>query len=205
MGAFTELDSLQERRVNYSDICDDFLDGDVLMFRGGSAISKLFRSGAGSAYSHTGVVAWWHRRVMLFHATAASVQVMPASVVIHQYDGEVDWYQVKPELRSRLDPLALVSEAQHNLGLAYGATHMLSTVLHDAVGMRMPEENRRPDALFCSQYVARCFRVAGLPLSDERDSEVFPSEVAASEVLQYAGTIVPDLRGERQRATSDRG
>jgi hypothetical protein len=46
--------------------------------------------------------------------------------------------------------------------------------------------------------------VAGLPLSEERDSEIFPSEVAASEVLQYAGTIVPDLRGEQQRATSDR-
>jgi hypothetical protein len=141
---------------------------------------------------------------MLFHATAASVQVMPASVVIHQYDGVVDWYQVKPGLRARLDPVALVSEAQHNLGLAYGTTQMLNTVLHDAVGLRMPEEHRRPDTLFCSQYVARCFRVAGLPLSEERDSEIFPSEVAASEVLQYAGTIVPDLRGEQQRATSDR-
>jgi hypothetical protein len=205
MGAFTELDTLQERRLNYSDICDDFCDGDVLMFRGGSAISKIFRTGAGSAYSHTGLVAWWHRRVMLFHATAESVQVMPASLVIHQYDGVIDWYQIRPELRSRLDPIALVSEAQNNLGLSYGTKDMVRTVLHDLVGMRMPEDGGPPGALFCSQYVARCFRVGGLPLSDERDSEIFPSEVAASEVLRYAGTIVPDLRGERLRATSDRG
>jgi hypothetical protein len=205
MGVNTELDTLQERRFNFSDISHRFSDGDVLMFRGESAISKLFRAGAGSAYSHAGIATWWHRRVMLFHAAVDAIKVVPASFVIHTYDGLIDWYTVRPELRSRLDVAAMLTEAQNNIGLSYGATDMIKTVLHDVVGLRMPEDQAHPEALFCSQYVARCFRVGGLPLSDERDNEIFPAEVAGSKVLQYVGTIVPDLPGEHMRARTDRG
>lgn len=204
MGNFTELDTLEERRVKYSEIGQAFGDGDVLMFRGGSTISTVFRVGAGSVYSHAGLVAWWHRRLMLFHATGDGVQVTPASVVVHEYDGVIDWYHVRPEFRPRLDVVALVSEAQSNVGLTYGTTDMVRTVLHDVVGMRMPDDDERPSSLFCSQYVSRCFRVAGLPLSDERDSEMFPSEVAASPVLAYAGTLVADLGRDRGRSRVER-
>ena len=204
MGVGTELDTLQERRCNYSEVSHLFQDGDVFMFRGESSISKIFRVGAGSAYSHVGVAAWWYKRLMLFHAAIDNLQVLPLSFVIHKYNGLIDWYTIKPELRHKLDVSALVSEAQNNIGLSYGAADMLRTVLHDVVGMRMPEDEKRPDAMFCSQYVARCFRMAGLPLSNERDSEMFPAEVCGSDVLQYAGTLIPNLQGDPLRSTLDR-
>lgn len=194
-----ESSGTAEWQVRYSEIRDRIEDADVFMFRGNKIISRLFQAGSHSKYSHSALAGWWHRRLMLFQAELACVQTVPLSVAVRSYDGLVDWYKIRPEHRQRVDVLDILDEAKANLGLAYGTTDVFRTILHEVANVSLPPDCESPHALFCSQYVARCFRVAGLPLRDEQDMAIFPSEVAASPVLQYMGTIVPDITEEDAR------
>lgn len=193
-----------EWQVRYSEIRDDVDDGDVFLFRGNRIISRLFQAGSHSKYSHSGLVGWWDRRLMLFQAELACVQAVPFSVAVRSYDGLVDWYKVRPEYMSQLNMDALLDEAKSNLGIAYGTTDLFRTILHELANLDLPPECETPHALFCSQYVARCFRVGGVPLKVEQDMAIFPSEIASSPVLMYMGTIVPDISELDARKRRDR-
>lgn len=199
-----EASGQAEWQVRYSEVRDEVEDGDVFLFRGDMFISRLFQAGSHSKYSHSGLVGWWHRRLMLFQAELSCVQAVPFSVAVRSYDGLVDWYKIRPEYKSRLDMDLLLDEAKANLGLAYGTTEIFRTILHELADLSLPPECETPHALFCSQYVARCFRVAGVPLKDEQDMAIFPSEIAASPVLMYKGTIVPDITEIDARKRRDR-
>ncbi len=199
-----EVSGVAEYLVKYSEIRDRIEDADVFLFRGTHLISRLFQAGSHSRYSHSGLVGWWHRRLMLFQAELTAVQAVPLGPAVRGYKGLVDWYKVRPEHRSRVDPQAVLDEARSNLGLAYATTDIFRTVLHEVADLELPADCEDPHALFCSQYVARCFRIAGLPLKDELDMAIFPSEIAMSPVLMYMGTIVPDLTETEARRNLDR-
>lgn len=199
-----QLDAPQGPKLSYKQVRKQFLDADVLMFRGSRPISRMLQAGARSSYSHCGLLAWWHRRLMLLQAESACIQAVPLSTALHSYPGEVDWYQIRPEVRDPATVLRIIEEAQVNLGLSYAHTDLLRTILHDVAGMQLPEDCEEPRALFCSQYVARCFRLAGLPLHPQSDIETFPSEIALSPVLRFVGTIVPDMSPAEMRALLDR-
>lgn len=199
-----QLDAPQGPKLSYKQVRKQLLDADVLLFRGTRPISRMLQAGARSSYSHCGLVAWWHRRAMLLHAESACIQAVPLSHALHSYPGEVDWYQIRSEERDPATVLRIIEEAQVNLGLSYAHTDLLRSILNDVAGMELPEDCEEPRALFCSQYVARCFRRAGLPLHPQSDIETFPSEIALSPVLHFVGTIVPDLNPAERRALLDR-
>lgn len=198
------LDAPAGPYLSYLDIRKTLQDADVLMFRGTHPISRMLQAGAQSSYSHCGLVAWWHRRAMLLQADSACIQAVPLSIALQSYPGEVDWYQIRPEYRQMINVSSIIEEAQVNLGLAYGKTALLRTILHDVVGLKLPADCEHPEALFCSQYVARCFRRAGLPLQPQSDIATFPSEIALSPILRFIGTIVPNMSAAEARALLDR-
>jgi uncharacterized tellurite resistance protein B-like protein len=200
----TQLDAPRGPKLSYRQVRRKLLDADVLMFRGSQPISRMLQVGARSSYSHCGLLAWWHRRAMLLHAEGASIQAVPFRIALHSYPGEVDWYQIRADARDASTVMRIIEEAQVNLGLSYAHSDLLRTILHDVAGMQLPEDCEEPRALFCSQYVARCFRRAGLPLHPQSDIETFPSEIALSPVLRFVGTIVPDLSPTEMRALLDR-
>ena len=198
------LDAPAGPYLSYLDIRKTLQDADVLMFRGTRPISRMLQAGAQSSYSHCGLVAWWHRRAMLLQAESACIQAVPLSIALQSYPGEVDWYQIRPQYRQLISVSRIIEEAQVNLGLAYGKTALLRTILHDVVGLKLPVDCEHPEALFCSQYVARCFRRAGLPLQPQSDIATFPSEIALSPILRFIGTIVPNMSAAEARAILDR-
>ena len=198
------LDAPAGPYLSYVDIRKTLQDADVLMFRGTRPLSRMLQAGAQSSYSHCGLVAWWHRRAMLLQAESACIQAVPLSIALQSYPGEVDWYQIRPEYRQRVNVSSIIEEAQVNLGLAYGKTALLRTILHDVVGLKLPDDCEHPEALFCSQYVARCFRRAGIPLQPQSDIATFPSEIALSPILRFVGTIVPNMSEAEARAILDR-
>jgi hypothetical protein len=69
---------------------------------------------------------------------------------------------------------------------------LLRVAAHGLFGIRLPGDCDNPHALFCSQYVARCFRVAGLALCQESDVGTSPSEIAASGLLEFRGALIHD-------------
>lgn len=179
--------------LQYADIRHRVEDADVLLFRGTLFLSRVIEKASHGAYSHCAITANWGERKMLLQAEIfGGVQAVPMSVAVGSYRGRVDWYKIAPDWRAKLDLARLMAEARADLGLTYATSELLRVAAHSLFGSELPEDCDNPHALFCSQYVERCFRGAGLPLSKDSDVGTSPSAIAASGVLELQGTIQHD-------------
>ena len=179
--------------VRYDEIRDQIQDGDVILFCGTIFLSRVIERVSHGDYSHCAIAANWGERKMILQAElVGGVQAVPMSVAVGTYKGRVDWYKIAPEARAKLDIAALLTEARADLGLAYARKELLRAAGHFLFGAKLPSDPNDPNALFCSQYVERCFRRAGLSLCKDTDGGTSPSEIATSDVLQYRGTIAHD-------------
>jgi hypothetical protein len=180
-------------QLNYGDIRGQVEDADVLLFRGTIFFSRAIEKISHGAYSHCAIAANWAERKMLLQAELmGGIQAVPMSVAVGTYKGQVDWYKIVPAVRAKLDVAALLAEARADLGLTYATSDLLRVAAHNLFGVSLPEDSDNPHALFCSQYVERCFRKAGVSLCKDSDVGTSPSEIADSNVLKFMGTIVHD-------------
>jgi hypothetical protein len=182
-----------EQEIAYADAHGRIRDGDLFLFRGEYLISKLFRRADRSYYSHAALSAWWGHRLMILQAEGTGIQAIPLSVAIGTYPGRADWYTLKREQVTDFD-LKLgraLREAKSDLGLAYGYLDLLRNIARWAVHVRLADPTR-PRAMFCSEYVERCFREAGMSLTNRPDIVTFPKHIAASPLVSYVGTIPHD-------------
>lgn len=182
-----------ENRVTYSQVRDEIEDGDVILFRGEAELSHVISGISQSAYSHAGFVLSWYHRRMLLSAEMPKVQALPLSIKVAHYKGRIDWYKLLPEGRAQLDLERLAVEALTNLGLEYGTSKLFELASHFILGTDANDDDCCPETFVCSQYVSRCFRLAGLDLSAKSDLATVPGEIAISPVLRYQATLLPDL------------
>ncbi|MGO9837698.1 MAG: hypothetical protein ACLP1X_26220 [Polyangiaceae bacterium] len=179
--------------LNYGDIRDQVEDADVLLFRGTIFFSRAIEKISHGAYSHCAIAANWSERKMILQAELmGGIQAVPMSVAVGTYKGQVDWYKIVPSVRAKLDIAALLAEARADLGLTYATSDLLRVAAHNLFGVSLPQDSDNPHALFCSQYVERCFRKAGVALCKDSDVGTSPSEIATSDVLKFMGTILHD-------------
>jgi hypothetical protein len=190
-------------QLNYADIRSQVEDGDVLLFRGTIFFSRAIEKISHGAYSHCAIAVNWDERKMILQAELmGGVQAVPMSVAVGTYKGRVDWYKILPAVRASMSLAALLAEARADLGLTYATSDLLRVATHNLFGARLPDDSDNPHALFCSQYVERCFRSAGVTLSKDSDVGTSPSEIASSDVLKFMGSIlhdpniVPDRRAD---------
>ena len=183
----------EDQQLQYGDIRALVEDGDILLFRGTIFLSRVIERVSHGAYSHCAIAAGWGERKMILQAEImGGVQVVPMSVAVGTYRGRVDWYKVKPEVRAKLNMAVLLAEARADLGLTYATSDLLRVAAHSLFGAGLPSDCDNPHALFCSQYVERCFRKAGVALCKDSDVGTSPSQIAGSPILQLMGTIVHD-------------
>jgi hypothetical protein len=181
------------KQLKYGEIRDQVDDGDIILFRGTIFLSRVIETVSGGVYSHCAIAANWAERKMLLQAElTGGVQAVPLSVAVGTYKGRVDWYKIAPDWRRQLDIPALLKEARADLGLTYATSELFRVAAHTLFGARLPDDCDNPQALFCSQYVERCFRKAGTALCKDSDVGTSPSEIAASKVLQFQGIIAHD-------------
>jgi hypothetical protein len=182
-----------EKLVAYKDVRPQVKDCDVFLFRGTYLISKLFEKVDFSYYSHAALSAWWGDRLMILQAEGPGIQAVPMSVAVGSYPGRVDWYRLEPS--SFPDGAAhlagVLTEAKADLGLAYGFVDLLKNIWHGIAKIKLADPSY-PRAMFCSEYVERCFRVAGMSLTGKPDITTFPKDIAASTHLAYMATIPHD-------------
>jgi len=179
--------------IQYNDVRSRIADGDVILFRGTILLSRIIELVSHGDYSHCAIAADWGERKMVLQAElVGGVQAVPMSVAVGTYKGRVDWFRIAPAQRARLDLAKLMAEARADLGLGYAKEGMLKAAEHFIFGAHVSEDPGDPRALFCSQYVERCFRRAGLSLSKDTDGATSPTEISASKVLEYQGTFVHD-------------
>jgi cell wall-associated NlpC family hydrolase len=169
--------------LGYQTSRQEMKTGDVLMFAGRGALSSTIRDLTGSEFSHAGLVARWGDRVMVFESAARGVELMPASRVVCKYDGRVVWYRLK----GTIDPDALINEALNLLRLRYSFWGLVRFAWKIWTGGRKNRRDARGarSALFCSEFVSRVFRKAGLDLVSNRpDDLTSPGDIARSPHLE---------------------
>jgi hypothetical protein len=197
--------------VNYSDVRSQMEDCDIILFHGTVLGSRIIEDISKSVYSHSGLIAYWGDRLMLLQAEIEGLQAIPLSVGVGQYPGRVDWYKPKPEYRAKLNVKAALDEARADLGLSYATADLLKAGVddlmqnvHSFIGrlmqFKLPGNVTNPNALFCSEYVERCYRVGGVPLKDTTDVQTTPGDIADSPVVVYQATIqhVPEHLADRR-------
>ncbi len=180
-------------QVLYSNAREQIQTGDVLLFRGTSAVSRIIRWGSRSPYSHAGLAAWWGDRLIVFQAVSRGAQVVPVSSAVDAYDGQVDWWAPKADIT--LDPEELLNHAVTMLGRAYAFSGVLRLMWRMAVrrfrGLRDAKD--APKELFCSQYVSYCYRKAGVDLVlHADDASTSPGDLATSGQLVMKGVLHAD-------------
>lgn len=191
-----------EQRVflHYGGIRGKIRDGDILLFRGKSWISRLICRVTGSPYSHSAIVAWWSDRLMVLEAVGKGIVVSRMSVVVNQYSGKVELWTTDENL-ARTD---VIRAAQRLLGKRYSLSKLARNLVRLVLG-RPRHEDADPDAppadFVCSEFVSRVWRAGGIDLvKDAPDMYTKPSDIAKSPRVRKVGGVV---RGQPTGQTGD--
>ena len=179
----------------YAAVREGIQSADVLLWRGRALWSWVIRWWTRSEYSHAGIAVWVHGRPMAAESRECKgCRLLPLSAAIKGAD--VDLFQVRPEVSTRLKRGPAVQEAISHLGEAYGWRSILRIVLTrlpfgalkwvPVLRHFVPHRFWSPDdyretggRMICSEYVARCYRLGGLDLVPNlRDPDTTPGDIA---------------------------
>jgi len=146
----------------------------------------------------------WGDRLMILQAEAQGIQAVPLSVAIAEYPGRVDWYRLRRESFDDADGKlkAVLVEAKSDLGLPFGYLDVLKRLLRWLKLFKLGNPVS-PKGMFCSEYVARCFRIGGMPLRDTDDVDPWPQELAVSSHVEYVSTVMHDTARLEPRDVDD--
>jgi hypothetical protein len=121
------------------------------------------------------------------------------------YPGKVDWHPLRRDAIEGFESKfpGVMREAKSDLGLKYGFGDLWKNIMHWAAKVKL-KDPVRPHAMFCSEYVERCFRVGGgIPLTDRTDIATMPKHIAASKLIEYRATIPHDPKLKQRRSIDD--
>ena len=104
----------------YQDFRAQIQTGDILLFRGRYFLSSVIERLSGSPYSHIAVLQRWNGRIVAFQSDDRGAEVLAASRIVCRYNGDVDWWSLKPEYREKLDDRAMFDSALSLLGIKFG-------------------------------------------------------------------------------------
>jgi len=191
---------MEPKRLGYVAVRRFIRDGDVLLWRGTSWLSKLIRWAGRSPYSHAGLAVWIRGRLMVAESREGSgIRLLPLRSAVA--GAEVDLYEVGHGTDLAVDTVRdqVVERALELLGQAYGYRRILRL----AVG-RIPlvgrlvkswsfDDELRIDGrlgIVCSAYVALCWHMAGLDLVPNlSDGSTEPGDLARSALLKLRGRL----------------
>lgn len=172
------------------DVRHQLRTGDVFLFAGAKRFSRFIEAVEGGTYSHSAFVLRWNNRAMVAQAEWPRLEAVPTSIAVDQYSGRVDWYRIKRDVYERLDVGALTSEATRLLGRPFAVWDLVRVGFANLFRQPIGVERDAEKDFFCSEYVAHCFRKAGFPLVQERNTlAVTPDDLAHSQLLQPMGSV----------------
>jgi len=176
---------------HYQALRNEIKTGDILLFRGRKVLSGVIEHLSDSPYSHIAILVRWHGRVLAFQSDLRGVEILPASRLVYQYDGGVDWWALKSEYRDRsFAEDRLFDTALTLLGVKYGYWKLVGLALRILFGRTLnpKDAHATPDTLFCSQFVSLCYRKASREVldvnRDVNDESTSPADFARSGFFQ---------------------
>jgi hypothetical protein len=186
--------------VHYAGIRGGIRDGDILLFRGTSWISRVICRITRSPYSHAAIVTWWNDRLMVLEAVGKGVVVSRMSIVVNQYSGKIDLWTTDRDL-ARAE---VIRAAQRLLGKRYSPYKLIRNLARLVLGRPRHDEadpEAPPEDFVCSEFVSRVWRAGGIDLvQDSPDVYTKPSDIARSPHLRRVGGVV---RGRPAELTGD--
>lgn len=188
-----ESDRKAARRAFYDEVRSEIRTGDLVFFRGRGPFSRLIRKLSYSVYSHAGILAWWGGHLIVFQSRLpAGVEVLPARRVVWRYDGQADWWSIRPEHAGRLDRERLLSRAVAELGKGYSFRGLFKAGLRLVAGRLSGRRDpvMLPEGYFCSQFVSACYREAGLDLApDVEDACTSPGSIVRGGAVEMRAVL----------------
>src|SRR5574341_1285390 len=180
-------------RALYDQVRPQIQTGDLIFFRGRGPLSRLIRKLSSSVYSHVGIAAWWGGHLVVFQSRIpVGVEVLPARRVVWRYDGQVDWWALRPEHASRLDRDGLLSVAVAELGKSYSFLGLVNAgfeLLTGRIAGRC-DPVALPESHFCSQFVSACFRGGGIDLApDVADACTSPGSIVRAGQIEMRAVL----------------
>jgi hypothetical protein len=179
--------------VHYAGIRREIRDGDILLFRGKSWLSRLICRVTGSPYSHAAIVAWWNERLVVLEAVGKGIVVSRMSIVVGKYSGKVELWTTDENL-ARTE---VIRAAQRLLGKRYSPYKLVRNLDRLVFGGPRHGEadpDAPPDDFICSEFVSRVWRTGGIDLvRDAPDMYTKPSDIAKSPHLRKVGGVVRGL------------
>jgi hypothetical protein len=177
----------ESNQPSYQQIRKEVQTGDLLLFSGAYRLSKVIGWATKCPYSHAGILAKWNGRIVAFQSDTRGVEVLPASTMVCRYNGKVDWWSLKPEYRAKLDEERFFDTALTLLGLRFGYWGLIRFGLRMLFGWTVNRRDAQltPNSMFCSQFVANCYRNGGLPIDENLDDDMTsPAVLATSPFFQ---------------------
>ena len=145
--------------VEYQKIRGLIQTGDILLFRGRRTLSKVIEGISGAPYSHVAFLTKWDGRVIAMQSDLRGVEVIPASLLVCQYEGQVEWWRLADEKRRAFDSRDFLDRALTLVGVKYGYLSLLWLGLKMLLGLSVYRKfsHLRPSTLFCSSFVSYCY------------------------------------------------
>lgn len=184
----------KEKYVIYSDVRSDIKDGDILMYKGKGFVSWVVKTVTRSAYSHAGVAVWWNRRLMVIEAVGEGVVIAPLSRNVAEYHGEVEWYNYFKDIdQDQRDKMILY--AQKELGKKYDMKGVIGLGIKTLLRIKPDITKKKPNQLFCSQYVANIYSAVGLDLDIKNsDLSTSPDDILISDRTVFKGILKREVK-----------
>jgi len=176
---------------NYLQYRNAMQDGDVLMFKGQSWLSKVIKWRTHSDYSHAGIVVWWNDRLMVLEAIGQGVLARPISYNLNHYTGDIEYFRPKQEIAAETRT-KMAQFAQAQLGKKYASRRLFGFFLKLVFNRPLQSEDSTTAACryFCSEYVADIYAKNGLDLDIQRSSGyTSPDRLANAEGLTFVATL----------------
>ena len=187
--------------VDYPSVRDEIQDGDILLFRGKSWLSRFICWVTDSPYSHAGILAWWNGRLMVLEAVSRGVRTSRMSLVVSKYSGKVELWTTDESL-SRFE---VIRTAQLLLGKRYSKFKLVQNLKRLLFGRGRDEPidpEAPPEDFVCSEFVSRVWRAGGIDLvKDTPDVYTMPSDIAKSPSVRKVGDLVQAPPGTRTRGS----
>ena len=175
--------------IDYAEVRGKIRDGDIVLFRGRSLVSRWICWVTGSKYSHAGVVGWWNNHLMVLEAVPKGVVATRLSAIVNGYPGSAELWTTDKDI----DREEIVRAAQLLLGRGYSmmkAFAMGRRIIYG--GMKGKDPDQSPDGFLCSEFVSRVWRAGGLDLKEDApDRFTKPKDIATSIHLRKIGDLVP--------------
>ena len=184
----------KEKYVIYKEVRNKIKNGDILMYKGKGFVSWTVKVVTRSEYSHAGIAVWWNERLMVMEAIGDGVIISPLSRNVSDYHGEVEWYeyyQPIPEGKQK----EMIIFAQQELGKKYDMKGVIGLGVKTLFRIKPDITKKKPNKLFCSQYVANIYSAVGLDLDIKNsDLSTSPDDILISDRTVLKGTLKRELK-----------